>query len=108
MHTKLQLLRRSCLWVALVECLLAVVPVAASYSSDVAYNLWPVVLLAGLVNFPGLILALQLELLRWSGADQDFHPVIGWIVIFAVGYAFWVGILWYILIKRTRGPVAKG
>ena len=85
--------------------LLAVVPVVDSYSTDVAYNLWPVVLLAGLVNFPGLILALGLDLLKWSGADWGSHPVIGWVVIFVVGSVFWVSIVWFILINRRRGPL---
>jgi len=105
MHTKWQLLRRSCLWVGLIECLLAVVPVAAAYNSDVAYNLWPVILLAGLVNFPGLVLSFGLNFMSWAGPDPGPHPLAAWILIFAVGSVFWVIVVWFILRKRNRGPV---
>jgi hypothetical protein len=93
MQTKRQLLRRSCLWVGLVECLLAVGVVAALHSSD----LGPVVLLAGLVNFPGLLLTLQLGLPPWTDITSSTvaDPVGGWI--------FWVMIVWSILIKRHLG-----
>jgi len=74
------------------------VPVAASHSSGVAYNLWPIILLAAVANFPGLVLALQLKLLRWAGPDPGPRDS-------SLGGGVFIGQAQVLVVCSTRMPL---
>jgi hypothetical protein len=123
MKTKTQLLRRSCWWVLLAEGPLAgVILASASGPSAIGWKLFPFIVLAVLVNYPGLALAQCLSLFAPSGglfedggkghgvglfgSQPGFDPTAGWIVVFAVGALCWVAVLWSLQIV-FRGTESK-
>jgi hypothetical protein len=124
MKTKTQLLSWSCLWVALVEGLLAALVLMAAGERrtpmGVGWLIFPIVL-ALVGNFPGYALAHSLNLFAtlspWyngspPGVDLfnsyvGFHPFSGWIVVFVVGALCWVALVWSIQLAIRAGRTSS-
>ncbi len=106
MKTKTELLRRACLWVALVEGPVGVLYAVGSQDSRVAFNLLPLYLLTLPVLLPGEALVRALDLVGGGGFNPppDPHPVAGAIVGFGASALFWVALLWFIFIRVDRAP----
>src|ERR1700683_3539895 len=116
--TKMELLRRSCLYVGRFEaCCAALILMAAVFAQgrNIGWILMGFTALVLLVNLPGSFLAHKLNLFPpatgWPGGppgldlfgteNAGFGPFIGWIVIFVVGAFCWVAVIWYILSCRV-------
>lgn len=98
-------LKRGCYWILGVEALFAAISWAAFQDSTVAWKLLPLLLLAMLLNLPGIGLAHGLGLLGPGGFNPppDAHPVAGFIVSFVASALFWVAVLWLMSGCRTTG-----
>lgn len=115
----MQLLRRSCLWVSLVEGPLAVLVLAVAIANTQGWGPFLFSGLAAVVNLPGLAVARRLNLFAPGGGglfedggkrrgvelfgyQAGADPIAGWIVTFIIGTLCWVALVWSIQVANRR------
>ena len=100
--------KKACCWVLVIEAALVGLCWAAFQNSVFAFNFFPLVLLAQLLNLPGCILSRCLGLFGPGGFNPppDPHPVAGFITTFVVGTLFWILVFWNVAGRPIPGRVA--